>query len=219
MPLLRNVSRVLIVDDHPLVREGLAMRLSTEPDLEVCGEAASENQAAALIKQTRPDLMIVDISLKDGHGLDLITHATAHHPAVKILVVSGFQESLYGQRVLRAGAMGYVNKQTSNDAIVGAIRTVLQGQRYISAELAQELAAQALGGRDRIKQPIDRLTARELEVFRLIGDGLSSSAIANRLHLSTHTIDTHRENIKRKLGVKSAAELNRQAVQWSLEQN
>jgi DNA-binding NarL/FixJ family response regulator len=194
------------------------MRLSTERDLEVCGEAATENEAMDLVKQTRPDLMIVDISLRDGHGLDLIKHATARHPAVRILVVSGFQESLYGERVLRAGAMGYVNKQTSNDTVVGAIRAVLRGQRYLSAELAQRLAAQALGGRDTTQQPVERLTARELEVFRLIGDGLSSSAIANRLHVSTHTIDTHRENIKRKLGVKSAAELTRQAVQWTLEQ-
>jgi DNA-binding NarL/FixJ family response regulator len=218
VPSQQTTARILIVDDHPLVREGLKMRLSAERDLEVCGQAASEDEAAALLKQTQPDLMIVDISLNGGNGLDLIKRATKHHPTVRILVLSGFQESLYGERVLRAGAMGYVNKQTSNDTVIGAIRTLLQGKRYVSEDLVQRLAMQALTGRDKTQQPIERLTARELEIFRLIGDGLSSGAIAERLYLSTHTIDTHRENIKRKLGVKSGAELTRQAVQWSIEQ-
>jgi DNA-binding NarL/FixJ family response regulator len=135
-----------------------------------------------------------------------------------MLVVSGFQESLYAERALRAGAMGYVCKQHSNDTVLEAIRTVLRGELYVGAEVSRRLVAQALRNRDEAEEPIDRLTARELEVFRLIGEGLTSGAIANRLHLSTHTIDTHRENIKRKLGAKSAAELTRQAVEWVLEQ-
>jgi DNA-binding NarL/FixJ family response regulator len=218
VPILHKASRILIVDDHPLVREGMTMRISTQRDLEVCGEAATEDEALILIPKARPDLMIVDISLKDGNGLELIKRTRSQHPAVKMLVVSGFQESLYAERALRAGAMGYVSKQHSNDTVIEAIRTVLRGEYYVGAEVSRRLVAQALRGGDQVEEPIDRLTTRELEVFRLIGEGLTSGAIANRLHLSTHTIDTHRENIKRKLGAQSAADLTRQAVQWVLGQ-
>jgi DNA-binding NarL/FixJ family response regulator len=210
-------SKVLIVDDHPMVREGMAMRVSAQQDLEVCGEAATEDEALALAKETSPDLMIVDISLKSGHGIELIKQVKARHPAVKMLVVSGFQESLYAERALRAGAMGYLNKQESNEKVIEAIRTVLHGERFVSPETTRRLVAQALSGRDDAKSPIEHLTDRELEIFRMIGQGLTSGAIAKQLHLSTHTIDTHRENIKRKLGAKTAAELSSQAVQWLLE--
>lgn len=210
-------SRIFIVDDHPMVREGMALRLAAQRDLEVCGEAAGEEEALALLPAARPDLLIVDISLKDGHGLELIKLVKARYPAVKMLVVSGFQESLYGERALRAGALGYLNKQESNERLIEAIRTVLAGERFVSAALAQRLVAQALGARPQSLDPIVQLTDRELEVFRLIGQGLTSGAIAAELILSTHTVDTHRENIKRKLAVRSAAELNRQAVQWVLE--
>jgi DNA-binding NarL/FixJ family response regulator len=210
-------AKILIVDDHPMVREGLTMRISTQPDLAVCGEAATEEEALSRVQQTSPDLVIVDISLKSGHGLEVIKQVKSRYPAVKMLVLSGYQESLYAERALRAGALGYLNKQESNDKVLDAIRTVLRGQRYISPEIAQRLVAQALGDAHETQAPIECLTNRELEIFRMVGEGMTSGAIANSLFLSTHTIDTHRENIKRKLNLKNAGELTRAAVQWVLE--
>jgi len=210
-------AKILIVDDHPMVREGLTMRISTQPDLAVCGEAATEEEALSRVQQTSPDLVIVDISLKSGHGLEVIKQVKSRYPAVKMLVLSGHQESLYAERALRAGALGYLNKQESNDKVLDAIRTVLRGQRYISPEIAQRLVAQALGDTNETQAPIECLTNRELEIFRMVGEGMTSGAIANSLFLSTHTIDTHRENIKRKLNLKNAGELTRAAVRWVLE--
>ena len=209
--------KILIVDDHPSVREGLALRISLHADLEVCGEADSEEQAITLVKQLKPELVLVDISLKSGHGLELIKRIRSMDPTVKMLVISGFQESLYAERACRAGAMGYLNKQESSERMIEAIRTVLSGERFLSPEISRRLISQALGSSDKKKTPIEQLTDRELEIFRMIGEGLSTGLIANRLFLSTHTIDTHRENIKRKLTLNSAAELSRAAVQWLLE--
>lgn len=211
------VVRILIVDDHPIVREGLALRIGTQADFEVCGEAATEDEAYQKVKETRPDLMIIDISLKGGNGIEVIKRVKSDFASVKMLVVSGHQESLYAERALRAGAMGYLNKQESNEKLLEAIRTVLAGRSYIGPEISQRLLNQALGNGDDSKAPIDRLTNRELDVFRMIGEGLATSVIADRLFLSTHTIDTHRENIKRKLDLKTAGELSRAAVQWTLE--
>ncbi len=210
-------AKILIVDDHPLVREGLALRISLHADLKVCGEAESEDQAFALVLELAPDLVLVDISLKSGHGIELLKRIRAHNPAIKMLVISGFQESLYAERTFRAGALGYLNKQESNEKMIAAIRTVLAGQRFLSPEISRRLVEQALNGTDATKTPIERLTDRELEIFRMIGEGMTTGAIANRLFLSTHTIDTHRENIKRKLALNTAAELSRTAVQWLLE--
>ena len=210
-------TKILIVDDHPLVREGLAMRISLHPDLSVCGEADSENEALALVTNIGPDLVLIDISLKSGHGLDLIKRIRSLNPAIKMLVISGFQESLYAERALRAGALGYLNKQQSNEKLIEAIRTVLAGKRFLSPEISRRLIEQALGTSDMTRTPIERLTDRELEIFRMIGEGLTTSVIASQLFLSTHTIDTHRENIKRKLAVTTATELSRTAVQWVLE--
>jgi DNA-binding NarL/FixJ family response regulator len=214
---LHSPAKILIVDDHPSVREGLALRISLHSDLEVCGEAETEDQALALVKETAPDLVLVDISLKSGHGIELIKRIRSLDRAIKMLVISGFQESLYAERAFRAGALGYLNKQESNEKMIEAIRVVLAGERFISPELSRRLLDQALGASDVTKTPIERLTDRELEIFRMIGEGLTTSAIANRLFLSTYTIDTHRENIKRKLAVSTAAELSRAAVHWLLE--
>lgn len=209
--------RIVIVDDHPMVREGLAMRIALQSDLEVCGEAATEEEALALVNQTKPDLIIVDISLKSGHGIELIKQVKSCHPSVKMLVLSGFQESLYAERSLRAGALGYLNKQESNEKVIEAIRTVLRGERFVGPETSRRLINQALSGADATKTPIEQLTDRELEIFRMIGEGLTGSVIAEKLFLSTHTIDTHRENIKRKLSLSNAAELSQAAFQWRLE--
>jgi DNA-binding NarL/FixJ family response regulator len=210
-------TRILIVDDHSLVREGLRMRIAAFPDLEVCGEATTEEEAVQLVKEKNPDMVIVDISLKSGHGIELIKRIKVISPNTKMLVSSGFQESLYAERALRAGAQGYLNKQDSGEKVIDAIRTILRGERYVSATITQRLVSQALGNRGASSNPFDLLTDRELEIFRMIGSGKTSSAISDELFLSPHTIDTHRENIKRKLGLKNAAELSRQAVQFLLE--
>lgn len=207
--------RILIVDDHPLVREGLTLRLSLQPDLQVCGEASTEDEAFTLFQELDPDLVLLDISLKSGNGLDLLKRIKARKRDARILVISGFQESLYAERALRAGAMGYLSKQESNDKVVDAIHAVMAGNRYCSPEITQRLMNHALGTADE-QSPMDSLTDRELEVFRLIGQGLASGAIADRLFLSTHTIDSHRENLKRKLNLKNAGELTRAAVEWVL---
>lgn len=209
--------KILIVDDHPSVREGLALRLSLHSDLKVCGEADSEEQAMELVRQIQPDLVLVDISLKSGHGIELIKRIHSFAPTIKVLVISGFEESLYAERALRAGALGYLNKQESNERMIEAIRTVLAGHRFVSPAMSRRLIEQALGTSAGHKTPIEKLTNRELEIFRMIGEGIKTSTIAERLFLSTHTIDTHRENIKRKLTINSAAELSRAAVQWVLE--
>lgn len=210
-------ARILIVDDHPIVRAGLALRLSMHRNWEVCGEAGTQDEALALVDETNPDLVLVDISLKSGNGIDLIKQVNSRYPAVKMLVVSGFQESLYAERALRAGALGYLNKQESNDKLVEAISTVLRGERFLSPAMTQRLVARAVSGCKTTKDPVEYLSDREIEIFRLIGEGLTSGAIADKLFISTHTLDTHRENLKRKLGAANAAALNRRAVQWLLE--
>jgi DNA-binding NarL/FixJ family response regulator len=158
-------AKILIVDDHPSVREGLALRISLHSDLEVCGEADTEDGALALVKQMTPDLVLVDISLKSGHGIELIKRIRSLDPAIKMLVISGFQESLYAERAFRAGALGYLNKQESNEKMIEAIRTVLAGERFLSPEISRRLLDQALGASDVTKTPIERLTDRELEIF------------------------------------------------------
>lgn len=200
-----------------MMRDGLNMRISSQDDMEVCGEAATENAAVELVRQLCPDLVLIDISLKEGNGIELVKRIRLLNATTKMLVVSTFEESLYAERALRAGALGYLNKNESNEKLIEAIRTVLRGDRYVSAETTQRLVSQALGKRDVMDDPLETLTDRELEIFRLIGAGVSTSAIADQLFLSTHTVDSHRENIKKKLGAKTAAELNRQAIQAMLE--
>ena len=217
MPKRHAPVKILIVDDHPLVREGLALRISLHSDLEVCGEADSEEQAMELVRQMQPDLVLVDISLKSGHGLELIKRIHSLAPTVKVLVISGFEESLYAERAFRAGALGYLNKQESNERMIEAIRAVLAGHRFVTPAMSRRLVEQVLGTSVNHRTPIEQLTNRELEIFHMIGQGIKTSDIAERLFLSTHTIDTHRENIKRKLTISSAAELTRAAVQWVLE--
>ncbi len=217
MTKLSPPKKILIVDDHPSVRDGLSLRIALHSDLEVCGEADSEDEAFALVQHSAPDLVLVDISLKSGNGIELIKRIRSHNSAIKMLVVTGFQESLYAERACRAGAMGFLNKQESSIKLMEAIRSVLAGQRFLSSAMTQRLINQSLGVRDKTKSPIENLTNRELEIFRMIGEGLTSSAIAERLFLSPYTIDTHRENIKRKLDISNAAELARAAVQWLLE--
>ncbi|MBI1246225.1 response regulator [bacterium] len=211
-------NRILIVDDHPIVREGLAARIEFQPDLEVCGEASNIEDALALYRSLSPDLTLIDIQLEDGNGMELIKEIHARNASAKILVVSAFDESLYAERALRAGALGYVNKRELRDSVIDAIRTVLKGERYLSCTMMQHMLRQAMSPKNPSKEdPISRLSDRELEVFQLIGHGITTAAIASQLNLSVHTIETHREKLRQKLGVKNSIELMKVAFQWVLE--
>ena len=207
---------IAIVDDHPLVREGLTARISAQPDMEVCGEAADIESAMELILARRPSLVIVDIALRDGHGIDLIKRIVAAGINTRMLVVSAYDESLFAERALRAGALGYINKQELQGKVVEALRTVLRGERYLSSAMAQRLIAQAIGSKA-AQGGTEALTDRELQIFQLVGRGKSTREIANELNVSVHTIDSHREHIRAKLDLRSGTELIQRAVQWHIE--
>ena len=207
---------IAIVDDHPLVREGLAARISAQPDMEVCGEADDIESAMEMIAAKRPALVIVDIALRDGHGIDLIKRIVAAGINTRMLVVSAYDESLFAERALRAGALGYINKQELQGKVVEALRTVLRGERYLSSAMAQRLIAQAIGSKA-AAGGTEALTDRELQIFQLVGRGKSTREIANELNVSVHTIDSHREHIRAKLDLRSGTELIQRAVQWHIE--
>jgi DNA-binding NarL/FixJ family response regulator len=214
----KKTVKILIVDDHPIVREGLAARLGRQPDFEVCGEAEDVADALEKVKTARPDVVIVDLSLKSGQGLDLIKRIKALDMDTKMLVSSMYDESLYAERSLRAGAMGYVNKQEVSEKIIDAIRQVVDGKIYLSPRMTERLLQRAVGAAPQLVQsPFETLTDRELEIFKMIGKGMTTRQIANDLHLSVKTVETHRENIKGKLNLPNSAELSREAVQWVME--
>lgn len=216
--MTKTISRILIVDDHSLVREGLAGRIDRQDDMQVCGEAESVDEALALVKEATPNVLIIDIQLSESHGIDLIKEVHSRFPSVKMLVVSAFDESLFAERALRAGAHGYLNKRELHGNVVKALRTVMDGGRYLSQEMTQKLVGQAICRVDPGQSdPVLRLSDRELQVFCLIGQGKTTGAIARQLHLSPHTIDSHREKIRNKLGLNNSAELTQSAVQWVLE--
>ncbi len=211
-------TQVLIVDDHPAVREGLATYLGSQPDMAVCGEAADVCQAMKMLEDHRPDVVIVDIQLADSNGLELVQRIKNRDEKIKVLVWSSSPDSLYAQRALQAGALGYINKRHATSRIAEAIRRVRDGRIFLSDETADQLLAVAAGGRRQLRVcGVEGLTNRELEIFRLIGQGLTTSQIAESLHRSVNTIESHRTKIKEKLGAKTASELNRAAVQWMLE--
>lgn len=209
--------RVLLVDDHPLVRRGLADVISREPDLETCGEAGDVLEALHEVERTKPDVVVVDLTLKTGHGIELIEKLKGRDPRLKMLVSSMHDETLFAERVLRAGAMGYISKQEPPDSLVRAIRQVLRGEVYFSPRMTSRLLHRVAGGGPPQEDPVQSLSNRELEVYEMIGQGLTIQQIAARLHLSPKTVETHREKIKQKLNLKSSTELNRRAVQWVLE--
>jgi DNA-binding NarL/FixJ family response regulator len=212
------ITRILIVDDHPLVREGLIGLLAAQSDFVVCGEASGVVEARQLVASTRPDVAIIDLTLSDGTGIELIKDLRARCPAVKLLVLSMHDESLYAERALRAGAVGYVSKHEASRTIVQAVRTILTGKLYLSPNMTELVVQRAfVAGADLSRPAVDRLTEREREVFELIGQGLSSRQIAVKLDVSPKTIETHREHIKEKLELTTSTELTRYAVQWVLE--
>jgi DNA-binding NarL/FixJ family response regulator len=212
-------ARILIVDDHPLVRSGLRLLIDCEPDLTVCGEAANITDAMRLLESQKPDLLIVDLSLKESSGLELIKRIKSKNLDVKMLVSSMFEESLYAERVLSAGALGYVHKQEGMERVIEAIRCVLSGRVWLSTAMSDRMLRRMTTSQTPSTQsPVHALSDRELEVFEQIGRGHATKDIARQLHLSIKTVESHREKIKAKLGLKSGSELSRAAVQWVLEQ-
>lgn len=206
---------ILIVDDHPVLRRGLASLIESQPDLAVGGEAATCRAALETIRASPPDLVIVDLSLEECDGLDLVKDMKRHHAEIPVLVLSMHDESVYAERALRAGARGYITKQQLDDKVLAAVRRLLAGETYMSEKLEARLARKFLGGRTLEEgSPLDALSNRELEVFRWIGRGRSTRQIAETLHLSVKTIESHRENIKHKLAIETAAQLARRATQW-----
>ena len=207
--------RVFLVDDHPLVREWLARMLALEPDLEFCGQAEDATVALAAVAQARPDLMVVDLSLTRGSGLDLIKTMRTQFPLVRLLVLSMHDEASVAERAIRAGAHGYSVKGDSGTRIVEGIRTVLEGKFYASPSLTAQLTGRMFGGAARNgESPAELLSDRELEVFRLRGQGNSTKEIADRMGVSAKTVGSYDERIKEKLGLSGAGELMREAVLW-----
>ena len=208
-------TRVFIVDDHPIVRQGLTQILNQESDLTVCGEAEDALDALEAIAALQPDLVLVDLSLKGGSGLDLIRTLKARHSTLPVLVVSMHDESLYVERVLRAGARGYIMKQEATDTMMHAIRRVLRGEIYVSDKMMTKLLGRLLfDTADTGVSALERLSNRELEVLRLIGEGYATRHIAAVLHVSIKTVESHRAHIKEKLQLKDTVELVRYAMQW-----
>lgn len=207
--------RIFLLDDHPIMRQGLVQLLANEADLQVCGEANEAREALESIPRTLPDLLLADLSLPDRSGLELIKDLQAQYPELKVLVLSMHDESLYAERVLRAGGRGYVMKQEGGRKLLDAIRKVLDGQIYVSERIAGKILEIFAGRRQQAAaSPIELLTDRELEVFQLIGQGLSTQTIATRLSVSVKTVEVHRVNIKSKLQFASLPELVHQAVRW-----
>ncbi len=220
MNVAKRASKILIVDDHPIVRHGLAKLINDEPDLEVCGEADSAGDAMTMMESEAPDLLLVDISLGGTNGIELIKRVKASDPEMRVLVSSMHDESLYAERALRAGAMGYLNKGENRETLLGAIRQVLRGKLYLSPRMSERLLHRfVLNDQEPDRPAIESLSDRELEVFQLIGEGLTTRQIASRLHLSPKTIETYREHIKAKLNLENSSELIRAAVQWCLEKH
>jgi DNA-binding NarL/FixJ family response regulator len=206
---------ILLVDDHPMVRERLAAAIHEQSDLVVCGEAEDRFTALELIEKTDPHLAIVDLTLKQSHGLELIKDIRSRFPDLAILVVSMHDELLHAERVIRAGARGYITKQEATDKIMLAIRTVLGGEVYLSEKMAARIASGAIGSRRGANTlPVARLSDRELRVFEMLGQGHNTRQIADDLHLDMRTIETYRARIKEKLDLKDANELLQYAIRW-----
>ena len=208
-------TRILLVDDHAVVRFGIAQLINKQSDLMVCGEEETASRALDAITALKPDLVIADISLKDSSGLELMRNLKAQYPKLPILVVSGHDETVYAEVAFRAGALGYLMKEEALDKVLTAIRRVLSGAIYVSDAMAARMLQQQVRGKTDINEsPVKGLSDRELEVFQLIGQWKKTREIAEELHLSIKTIEYYREQIKRKLGLQSAAELTQRATAW-----
>jgi DNA-binding NarL/FixJ family response regulator len=213
----KNQIKVLLVDDHPVVRGGIAKFLEKEKDIVISGEADSASEAIKLINQDMPDIAIVDISLKgDTDGIELIKTIKTRFPEVNTLCLSMYEESVYAERVIRAGAKGYVQKSFDPQNLISAIRRIMEGKLYLSDDISDRIISKLLHGRskDSADNPVDILSDREFQVFILTGNGYGSKEISEKMNLSVHTIESHKKNIKDKLNIENTAELNRQSIQW-----
>ena len=213
-------TRILIIDDHPVIRKGIAALFDQEPDLEICGEADDEKSAKKAISRSRPDLALLDLSLKGSGDLSLLKDLHIQHPQLPIIVLSMHDETLYAERAIRAGARAYIMKSDASENILQAIRKVLGGEIYLSQRMASLFLEKMAGTGNSFKtsapgSALSVLSDRELEVFRLFGEGLSTRKTAEQLHLSVKTVETHRSHIKTKLGIETATELARKAVLWA----
>jgi DNA-binding NarL/FixJ family response regulator len=208
-------TNVFLVEDHPIVREGVGRLIEKEPDMTICGEAENGTEALARIERVRPDVVLVDLSLENSSGLDLIQDLRLRWPKMPVLVLSMYDEMYYAERVLRAGAMGYVMKQEAPRKIIQAIRTVLTGKLFVSEKVSEKmLQVIANPAGDVLTSPLDRLSNREIQVFQLIGEGLSNQEVADTLMLSVKTVESHIERIKDKLDIRSGRELHQRAIEW-----
>ncbi|MBL9132242.1 MAG: response regulator transcription factor [Verrucomicrobiaceae bacterium] len=209
-----NVKRVVLVDDHPIMRHGLAQLIRAEGGLDVCGEAGSAREGLETVGKLKPDLAVIDLTLPDKNGLELVKDIRAAHPATQCLVLSMHEEALYGERSLRAGARGYVMKEEAADHLITAIHKVLSGGLYVSETLNARMLEQMTASTRARATGIDSLTDRELEILELIGKGVATKNIAAQLSISARTVEAHRAHVKEKLGVTDGAALVRHAVQW-----
>ncbi len=206
---------VFIVEDHPIFRKGLAQLIESESGLKVCGESEDHLDALNRIKKVKPDLVIVDLSLKDSSGMELIKDLKLYMPDIRILTISMHDENIYAERVLRSGAKGYLMKQEAPETIITAIRQVMSGRVYVSENIQLQMLNKFVDGKDSHQNsPLDLLSDRELEVFELIGNGFSTRQISDKLHISIKTVENHRAHIKEKLNISNSIELIRQATLW-----
>ncbi len=211
----RQKHKIFIVDDHPIVRKGLSQLINQEADLVVCGEAANAENALETLKKLKPDLAIVDISLKGVDGIELIKQMKVRYSSLPVLVVSMHDESLFAERALRVGARGYIMKQEAIENMMEAIRKVLRGELYISERVSATIVKKFIDGKsESTSSPEELLSDRELEVFQLIGQGIGTREIAEQLHVSVKTVEAYRANIKEKLSLKNATELLKHAMHW-----
>jgi len=209
------MTRILLVDDHPLLRQGIAQILEAEPDLEVAGQASDAEEALSMFDRIAPDLVVTDISLPGMNGLELLKNLLTLHPNLPVLVVSRHDEELYAERAVRAGSRGYVSKLAAGDELVIAIRRVLRGGIHLSEDLKDRMLFGAASGvKDATQTPLEVLSDRELEVFEMTGRGIPTREISERLHLSVKTVESYRSRIKTKLGLANGTELIKHAVAW-----
>jgi DNA-binding NarL/FixJ family response regulator len=209
-------SRVLVVDDHPMTRYGIVRLIEQQPDLVVCGEAENASRALAAVRDLKPQVVLADLTMPGGEGLEFIKDVRSLHPGIAVLVVSMHDEALYAERALRAGARGYIMKNEGGEKLVDAIRQVLQGKTYVSENMSGKVLEIFSGRRRREDDTtIGKLTDREFEVFRLLGQGMTTREIGQQLRLSTKTVETHRLHVREKLGLKSGPALIKYAVRWA----
>lgn len=206
--------KILIVDDHPMMRKGMAMTLDEEMDLEVTGQADSAEEAIEWLSSNEVDLAVIDISLPGMNGIELVKHIRHMYPHIKMLVISRHEEDLYAERAIKAGARGYIMKVDAGEKVVQALRNIIKGGLYVSEKVSQRILMQMAGGADVDEDPIHQLSDRELEVFELIGKGYNNKSIADHLHVSVKTVETYRSRIKDKLDIEHSGQLVQQAVQW-----